>query len=48
MKNFDFTEKEFQIYDSIDSYFECISSCNINKDGTCIYRCVETTKKCDN
>jgi len=29
MKNFDFQEKQFQISDPIESYFECITSCNI-------------------
>ena len=44
MKNFDFQEKKFQISDPIESYFECISTCDIN-DGICISRCVETLKK---
>ena len=43
MKNFDFQEKQFQITDPIESYFECISSCDI-KDGHCISRCVEILK----
>ena len=47
MKNFDFIEKEFQIYDPIDNYFECISRCDV-KDGTCISRCVEVLKKDEN
>ena len=47
MKNFDLKEKEFQIYDPIESYFECISSCDI-KDGSCISMCVEILKKHDN
>ena len=47
MKNYDFTEKKFQISDPIDSYFECISSCDI-KDGTCMTRCVEILKKHEN
>ena len=29
--------------DKIDSYFECISSCNI-LDGQCISKCVEILK----
>jgi len=29
MKNYDFQEKHFQIADPIESYFECITSCDI-------------------
>jgi len=29
MKNYDFHEKRFQISDPIESYFECITSCDI-------------------
>jgi len=29
MKNYDFQEKNFQISDPIESYFECITSCDI-------------------
>ncbi len=29
MKNYDFQEKQFQISDSIESYFECISTCDL-------------------
>jgi len=47
MKNYDLKEKEFQIYDPIESYFECISSCDLN-DGICISRCVEILKYNDN
>ena len=47
MTNFDLKEKEFQIYDPIESYFECISSCDM-KDGSCISMCVEILKKHDN
>jgi hypothetical protein len=47
MKNYDFNENNFQIYDPIESYFECISSCDI-KDGICISRCVEILKECEN
>ena len=43
MKNTDFKEKQFQISDPIESYFECISSCDI-KDGICISKCVEILK----
>ena len=47
MKNYDFTEKQLQISDPIESYFECISSCDLN-DGNCISMCVEILKECDN
>ena len=47
MTNFDLEEKHFQSPDPIESYFECISSCDI-KDGSCISRCVEILKKNDN
>ena len=47
MKNFDFQEKQFQISDPIESYFECITSCDI-RDGRCISRCVEILKRNDN
>jgi len=29
MKNYDFQEKHCQISDPIESYFECITSCDI-------------------
>ena len=47
MKNSDLTEKQLQIFDPIESYFECISICDMN-DGNCISRCVEILKKYDN
>ena len=47
MKNYNFQEKHFQISDPIESYFECITSCDI-KDGRCISRCVEILKRNDN
>ena len=40
MKNYDFQEKRFQISDPIESYFECITTCDM-RDGRCISRCVE-------
>ena len=46
MKNFDFQEKQFQISDPIESYFECISICDIS-DRNCISRCVEILKEND-
>ena len=47
MKNNQFKEQQFQIYDPIESYFECITTCDI-KDGRCISRCVEILKQNDN
>ena len=47
MQNYDFQEKHFQISDPIESYFECITTCDI-KDGTCISKCVEILKQNDN
>ena len=44
MKNYDLKEKKFQIYDPIESYFECISSCDIY-DGICISKCVEILRE---
>ena len=46
MKNYDFKEKLFQISDPIESYFECITSCDL-RDGKCISRCVELLKRND-
>mgnify|MGYP005659882853 CR=1 FL=1 len=39
--------KQFKIYDPIDSYFECITTCDIG-DGRCISKCVEILKQNDN
>ena len=47
MKNYDLKEKQFQISDPIDSYFECISSCDM-KDGMYISMCVEILKEYKN
>ena len=47
MKNFDFQKKQLEITDPIESYFECISSCDM-KDGICISRCIEILKKYEN
>ena len=44
MKDFDLKDKKFQISDPIESYFECISTCDV-KDGSCISRCVEILKQ---
>ena len=46
-ENYDFQDKHFQISDPIESYFECITSCDI-RDGVCISRCVEILKRNDN
>ena len=47
MENYDFKEKQIQIIDPIENYFECITSCDI-RDGNCISRCVEKLKYSDN
>ncbi len=47
MRNFDFKHKTSPISDPIESYFECISSCDM-KDGSCISKCVEILKQNDN
>ena len=47
MKNYDFQKKHFQISDPIESYFECISSCDL-KDGTCMFECIEIHKNFEN
>ena len=44
MKNYDFQEKQLQIADPIERYFECITTCDI-RDGRCISKCVEILKK---
>ena len=44
MKNFDLNEKQFQFSDPIESYFECISTCDL-KDDNCISSCVEILKE---
>ena len=46
MKDYDSSEKQFHISDPIESYFECISTCDM-KDGNCISRCVEILKQND-
>mgnify|MGYP001437445544 FL=1 len=44
MKNYDFQNNQLQISDPIESYFECISTCDI-EDGNCISMCVEILKQ---
>ena len=46
MKNYDIQEKQFQTSDPIESYFECITTCDV-RDGICISRCVELLKQND-
>ena len=47
MKNYDLKEKRIQITDPVESYFECISYCDIT-DGNCISKCVEILKENQN
>ncbi len=47
MKKYDYREKDLQIYDPIESYFECISCCDIS-DGNCISQCVAILRDNDN
>ena len=43
MKKGDFKESSYFNSDPVESYFECISSCDIY-DGICISKCVEILK----
>jgi len=47
MKNYDLQEKKFQTCDPVESYFECIASCDVT-DGICISKCVEILKDYEN
>ena len=47
MKNYDFNEEHLPISDPVESYFECITSCDI-RDGRCISKCVEILKRNEN
>ncbi|KGG01296.1 hypothetical protein EU98_1139 [Prochlorococcus marinus str. MIT 9314] len=47
MRDYDFQEKHFQIFDPIESYFECITSFDM-RNGRCISKCVEILKRNDN
>ncbi len=40
MKKYDFNESNFVSNDPVESYFECISFCDIT-DGVCISKCVQ-------
>ena len=44
MKNNDIKDIKLLISDPIETYFECISSCDIN-DGICISKCIEILKE---
>ena len=44
MKDCQFREKQFKNSDPIESYFECITTCDM-EDGGCISRCVEILKQ---
>ena len=46
MKNYDFQEKQFQISDPIESYFERILTFEM-KDGNWISNCLEILKQND-
>ena len=47
MRSIDLSEKQFQISDPIENYFECITTCDI-RDGKCISKCLEILKQNDN
>jgi len=44
MNNSYLEKKQFKNSDPIESYFECISICDL-KDGNCISKCVEILKQ---
>ena len=46
-KNYDFKESNFIASDPVETYFECISSCDIT-DGKCISKCVEILRNHQN
>ncbi len=43
MNKYDLQDTKMQNYDPLDSYFECIVSCEIN-DGICLSECVQKLK----
>ena len=47
MKKYDFIEANYVTTDPVESYFECISSCDIT-DGICISACVERLREDEN
>ncbi len=40
----DVTQHQEQGWDSVESYFECITTCSLD-DGECITHCVETLRE---
>ena len=44
MKNYELNENKINMIDPIESYFECISSCDI-EDGVCISNCVQILRE---
>ena len=46
-KNFDIKEIKNQVSDPVESYFRCISFCNISDDH-CISKCVEILRDSEN
>ena len=47
MKNYDSQETNYSLVDPIESYFECISSCDI-ADGSCTSQCVAILRDYEN
>ena len=47
MKNLDLKETLIRNADPVDSYFECISYCDIS-DGSCISKCIEILRESNN
>ena len=47
MKKYDVKESNYLSSDPVESYFECISSCDIY-DGNCVTKCVELLKDFEN
>ncbi len=47
MKKYTLKESNYVITDPVESYFECISSCDI-KDEICISKCVEVLRDDEN
>ena len=46
MKNYNCREKQLPISDPVESYFECITTCDL-RDNSCISKCVEILKQND-
>ncbi len=47
MKNYEIKDGNYLISDPVESYFECISSCDTS-DGSCISKCVEKLRDPEN